>query len=98
MPGFDGTGPLGQGPFTGGGRGFCVMPIDYSSRPFSGFVGLQNYPVNIPYSNPQAYNSFLNPLYTYFPYQLRSIGYSGRSAGYFRARGGKSMRERSRKF
>ena len=24
MPGFDGTGPRGQGPFTGGGRGFCV--------------------------------------------------------------------------
>ena len=26
MPGFDGTGPIGQGPMTGGGRGFCVMP------------------------------------------------------------------------
>jgi hypothetical protein len=24
MPGFDGTGPLGQGPRTGGGRGFCL--------------------------------------------------------------------------
>ncbi|MBN1863258.1 MAG: DUF5320 domain-containing protein [Dehalococcoidales bacterium] len=23
MPGFDGTGPRGQGPMTGGGRGFC---------------------------------------------------------------------------
>ncbi|MGC8863721.1 MAG: DUF5320 domain-containing protein [Armatimonadota bacterium] len=26
MPGFDGTGPAGQGPMTGGGRGFCVLP------------------------------------------------------------------------
>jgi hypothetical protein len=26
MPGFDGTGPMGQGPMTGGGRGFCAMP------------------------------------------------------------------------
>jgi hypothetical protein len=26
MPGFDGTGPAGQGPMTGGGRGFCAMP------------------------------------------------------------------------
>ena len=26
MPRFDGTGPLGQGPMTGGGRGFCAMP------------------------------------------------------------------------
>ena len=23
MPGFDGTGPNGMGPMTGGGRGFC---------------------------------------------------------------------------
>jgi hypothetical protein len=23
MPGFDGTGPQGKGPMTGGGRGFC---------------------------------------------------------------------------
>lgn len=26
MPGFDGTGPMGQGPMTGGARGYCVMP------------------------------------------------------------------------
>jgi len=26
MPGFDGTGPLGMGPMTGGGRGFCAIP------------------------------------------------------------------------
>lgn len=26
MPGFDGTGPQGGGPMTGGGRGYCVMP------------------------------------------------------------------------
>ncbi|MCG2790372.1 MAG: DUF5320 domain-containing protein [Actinomycetia bacterium] len=98
MPGFDGTGPLGQGPFTGGGKGFCVMPIDYSSRSFSGFVGLQNFPVNIPYSNPQTHNSFLNLSYRYLPYQLRSIGYLGRLAGYFRGRGGKGMRGIRRKF
>jgi len=24
MPGFDGTGPRGMGPMTGGGRGFCT--------------------------------------------------------------------------
>ncbi len=27
MPGFDGTGPMGMGPMTGGGRGFCVIPL-----------------------------------------------------------------------
>ena len=26
MPGFDGTGPRGLGPMTGGARGYCVMP------------------------------------------------------------------------
>jgi hypothetical protein len=26
MPGFDGTGPLGRGPMTGGARGFCARP------------------------------------------------------------------------
>lgn len=28
MPGFDGTGPLGQGPMTGGCRGRCVSAVD----------------------------------------------------------------------
>ena len=28
MPGFDGTGPLGQGAKTGGGRGTCPQPVD----------------------------------------------------------------------
>ena len=26
MPGFDGTGPRGTGPMTGGGRGYCAVP------------------------------------------------------------------------
>jgi hypothetical protein len=43
MPGFDGTGPMGMGPMTGGGRGFCnpygplrgggFMPPAYWPRP-----------------------------------------------------------------
>ncbi len=28
MPGFDGTGPRGLGPMTGGARGFCVKPSE----------------------------------------------------------------------
>ena len=100
MPGFDGTGPLGQGQFTGGGRGYCVMPLDYNNnnKPFSGFAGFKNYQVNIPYPNTQADSSFINPLYPYYPYQLRSTGYSGRPGGYFRGRGGKGMGVRGRRF
>jgi len=26
MPGYDGTGPRGMGPMTGGGRGYCAVP------------------------------------------------------------------------
>lgn len=39
MPGFDGTGPMGMGPMTGGGRGFCAAPASgirpqaYGGRP-----------------------------------------------------------------
>jgi len=37
MPGFDGTGPRGRGSMTGGGRGFCAVPLpaawpDYAGR------------------------------------------------------------------
>ena len=35
MPGFDGTGPSGMGPMTGGGRGFCTVPAaGIRPRPF----------------------------------------------------------------
>ncbi len=27
MPNFDGTGPHGKGPMTGGGMGYCVIPL-----------------------------------------------------------------------
>jgi hypothetical protein len=39
MPGFDGTGPRGQGPMTGGGQGYCMTPKhNFQSRPW-GFRG-----------------------------------------------------------
>jgi hypothetical protein len=39
MPGFDGTGPLGQGSMTGGGRGFCAIPYRSYGPYESGFRG-----------------------------------------------------------
>ena len=40
MPGFDGTGPMGMGPMTGGGRGFCSpWGIGAAQRTY-GFPGL----------------------------------------------------------
>jgi hypothetical protein len=37
MPGFDGTGPRGQGAMTGGVRGYCVAELnDAGARPING--------------------------------------------------------------
>jgi len=37
MPGFDGTGPMGQGAMTGGGRGYCAVDLNsVGGRPFGG--------------------------------------------------------------
>ena len=41
MPGFDGTGPQGMGPMTGGGRGFCnSWGIGTAYRPYGRFRGV----------------------------------------------------------
>ena len=46
MPRFDGTGPQGRGPMTGGGMGFCILK-ESKDRPgqVEGFAGLQAVPV-----------------------------------------------------
>ena len=47
MPGFDGTGPRGSGPMTGGSRGYCVLKTPIAkSEPVTGFVGLSGRPVS----------------------------------------------------
>jgi hypothetical protein len=46
MPGFDGTGPLGQGPMTGRGQGFCALTVsEEDPGEVKGFAGLQSVPV-----------------------------------------------------
>ena len=47
MPGFDGTGPDGRGPLTGGGRGYCVVAAPDARRrlPLRGFAGLAGRPL-----------------------------------------------------
>lgn len=39
MPGYDGTGPAGQGSMTGGGRGFCTGVMTGARPAFTGFFG-----------------------------------------------------------
>jgi len=36
MPGFDGSGPRGQGPLTGGRRGYCTVPYNAYGAPYGG--------------------------------------------------------------
>ena len=47
MPGYDGTGPMGTGPLSGGGRGFCTIalpPLETGEAPY-GYAGLQGMPI-----------------------------------------------------
>jgi hypothetical protein len=46
MPRFDGTGPLGQGPMTGRGLGFCVLKESQSNPgQIEGFAGINGKPI-----------------------------------------------------
>jgi hypothetical protein len=46
MPGFDGTGPFGQGPMTGRGLGFCVLTAsEENPDQIQGFVGIDGKPI-----------------------------------------------------
>jgi hypothetical protein len=62
MPGFDGTGPRGMGPMTGGGRGFC-SPWGIGAALSSGVVP-PYLRVPYPYGSPGA----IPPYRGYAPY------------------------------
>ena len=50
MPGFDGTGPRGMGPMTGGGGGFCAVPL---AAAWPAYTGRAAYlPYGVPWSMP----------------------------------------------
>jgi len=49
MPGFDGTGPRGMGPMTGGGRGLCAMPLPRTWSRYAARAAYTRYAV--PWSN-----------------------------------------------
>jgi len=45
MPGFDGTGPRGMGPMSGGGRGFRILKHpDKPGETFTGYTGYAGRP------------------------------------------------------
>ena len=50
MPGFDGTGPRGMGSMTGGGRGFCAVPLPAAWPAYMGRVAYP--PYGVPWGTP----------------------------------------------
>lgn len=59
MPQFDGTGPRGEGMFTGRGEGYCVLrlPEASSGEPAVGYAGIQSQPVQFAPGSQQPLTS-----------------------------------------
>ena len=84
MPGFDGTGPLGKGPLTGRGEGFCVVPINnYNNSILNKANGMKDRKVNSFYPNLKDHNNFYNSLYQYFFYKPKYFKYIFRTRIFF---------------
>jgi hypothetical protein len=69
MPGFDGTGPLGLGPMTGRGMGYCVMPLSQAERDGVqfGYAGISG--IKVPITSSYAFgNPYLSGLGSRLPF------------------------------
>lgn len=79
MPGFDGTGPRGMGPMTGGGRGFCSpwgirgMGLGRGYRFGRGYGPGRGYRfgMGMPYAGPVSYGYPGAPVAGAYPYAPR---------------------------
>jgi hypothetical protein len=90
MPGFDGTGPQGQGPMTGRGEGYCAVRLPESGQAPSGYAGLRGSPVRL--GVPPARPAFMGR----FARWLRPVTRPGRAFGRGHGRG--AGRGRGRRF
>ena len=87
MPGFDGTGPRGQGPMSGRGEGHCalVLPSPEETSASYGYAGLQGTPVRLgtPARLPPAWRRVVG----WLPMAMRMGRAFGRGRGRRRGRG-----------
>jgi len=78
MPGFDGTGPRGMGPMTGGGRGFC-SPYGFGGgfgRGYGFRMGMP-YPVGGQWSGAPAPGAYGSPAAMPYGYPYGGAPYAG---------------------
>lgn len=71
MPWGDGTGPMGYGPMTGRGAGYCVVPLTgyanpvfgrgFMSTPYYGAPGMTYPSAFAPFGPSAYYSNFVNP-------------------------------------
>jgi len=77
MPGFDGTGPRGDGPMTGGGRGYCVLRLPRSGdQPVEGLAGAAGRPVHAVPSARQVKAASLRQRAAELEHMIRALGRS----------------------
>jgi len=81
MPGFDGTGPRGQGPLSGRGEGYCAMALPEGQAPF-GYAGRPCRPI-LPGGAPAPLG--VGRRFPFWPPHLFRRG--SRAYGHGRARG-----------
>jgi hypothetical protein len=81
MPGYDGTGPRGEGPMTGRGEGYCAIQIPEPGEAPRGYAGLQETPVG------QGGTWFLPAILGLLAGRGRALTRLGR--GFRRGRGGR---------
>jgi hypothetical protein len=76
MPGFDGTGPMGMGSMTGGGRGFCTVKLPPALSVYgSGYMPIPYYRMNpfLPGITPREELDYLKGLSQSLKGDLREI-------------------------
>ena len=82
MPAFDGTGPGGMGPMTGGGRGWCnPYGIPYSGARFAPYA-----PYGAPGMYARPYGAYASPYWSGRPRWGLRLGLWGRGRGMGRRR------------
>ncbi len=86
MPGFDGTGPMGLGPLTGRGMGYCAVPVGQSPTGLATGATGWGYPVAgtpVPGSSfrPGPYPALRGTFFGRGGRAFRGFGARGRGAG-----------------